>query len=202
MKNLKNVTIALMIALAYEILLKVGHLLFPSLMKGAVISSMTSVLFFIVGVIIILFLFYFYSEERSNKNVGLIMKILVVFFILNFLFRLPPVNKVISPGSIHTAKEIFGFITSILLFLFMLFYTRGIPASEKSLHQAATFVLVMFGIGVIKSLYSLVIYFRFLIAGVTSLFPPLFYNMMFVLFLLTHLSMIYFLYRYYQVKCK
>ena len=66
--NLKNMTIALIIALLYEILLKLSHILTPSLFNIPIVSGITSVLSFIVGVIIILFVFLFYTEERSNKQ--------------------------------------------------------------------------------------------------------------------------------------
>jgi hypothetical protein len=41
-----------------------------------------------------------------------------------------------------------------------------------------------------------------LMAGIIVSFSRMFVNIIFILFLLTHLSIIYFLFRYYQLKSK
>jgi hypothetical protein len=59
--NLKNMTIALIIALVYEILLKLSYILIPSLFHISFASIITSAFFFIVSIVIILFIYFFYK---------------------------------------------------------------------------------------------------------------------------------------------
>lgn len=198
--NLKNMTIALIIALAYEILLKLSHLLVPSLFNQSPIYSITWVLSFIVGVIIILFMVSFYKEEGPNKKVEIVLKILIGCIVLHFTFRLPITRSMIDYKVVRLVGEIVGFIKAILLFALLIFYKGEIPFGERLIKQAAVFATVVFGIGVIKSLYSLINFAKFVISGVTVSFSPIFYNIMFILFLMTHISIIYFLYRYYQFR--
>lgn len=198
--NLKNMTIALIISLVYEILLKLSHRLIPSLFNISVISGIASVLSFAVGIIIVLFLFYFYQEERANEKVALVLKLLIGCFVLHFILRIPITEKMIDFKAVRLIGETFGFIKAILLFVLMIFYKRDISSDEKLMKQATIFVTVMFGIDIIKSLHSFISYARFVISGITVYYSPIFYNILFVLFLIAHLSIIYFLYRYYQFK--
>jgi len=198
--NLKNMSIALIIALAYEVLLKLGYLLLPSLVDVSTVSGITSILSYIVGVTIILFVFFFYKEERSNTRIKMIVKILMGCIVLQFMFRLPITRAMSDYQVVRLAGEMVGFIRAILLFVLLIFYRRDIPSGEKLIRQAAVFVAVMFGIGVFQSLLSLVAFVRFVISGITVYYSPFFYRIMFALFLMTHVSIIYFLYRYYQFK--
>ncbi|MEJ2049877.1 MAG: hypothetical protein P8Y60_08580, partial [Calditrichota bacterium] len=61
--NLKNMTIALIIALCYEILLKLSRQFIPILFNHAPVINITQVLSFLTGIIIILFLILFYQQE-------------------------------------------------------------------------------------------------------------------------------------------
>lgn len=200
--NIKNLSIALIIALTYEIVLKLSYTFIPSLANAQIVSNITAITFIIVKLIIVLFLFYFYLEEKSNKILGLTIKIIFALFTVNFLFRAQIAQKAFGVEYVRLINEIFGFITVILLFLLLILFKRGILPDEKKLNLAVTFVLVMFGFNIIKSLYSVFMYFRFVISGITASFPGLFINMMFLLFLITHLSIIYFLFRYYQIKTR
>ena len=198
--NLKNMTIALIIALAYEIVLKLSHLFIPSLFNISPVFSITSVLSSIVGVIIILFMFSFYKEERTNKKVEMVLIILIGCIVLHFILRLPITRNMIDYKVVRLVGEIIGFFKAILLFVLLIFYKSEIPSDKKSIKQAAVFLAVVFGIGIIKSLYSLIAFTSFVISGITVNFSPIILNMMFILFLITHTSIIYFLYRYYQFK--
>lgn len=198
--NLKNMTIILIIASAYEILLELSHLFIPSLFNISPVSNITSVLSFVVGVIIILFMFSFYREERTNKKVEMVLKILIGCIVLHFILRLPITRNMIDYKVVRLVGEIIGLINAILLFILLIFYKSGIPSAKKSIKQAAVFLTVMFGIGIIKSLYSLITFTRFVISGITVNFSPIFLNMMLILSLITHTSIIYFLYRYYEFK--
>ncbi len=57
--NLKNLAIALIIALLYEILVKVTHILASFLFDFPFISSLTGVLFFVTGAIVLTFFILF-----------------------------------------------------------------------------------------------------------------------------------------------
>ena len=198
--NLKNMTIALMISSGYAILLKLSHLFIPSLFHISSIPGITQMLSLIVGVIIILFLFLFYAEEKSNTKLETVLKILLGCFILNFLLRLPVIQGMIGFKAVRMTREIIGFVNAVLLFALLIIYKQGLPAGRQPIKQAADFVTVMFGIGVIKSLSSLITFTRFVLFGTEAVFPPAFYNIMFILFLFTHASIIYFLYHYYKFK--
>ena len=200
--NLKNMIIALIIALLYEILLKLSHILTPSMFNIPIVSGITSVLSFIVGVIIILFVFMFYIEERSNQQLEMVLKILIGCIVLHFILRLPITRNMIDYKLVRLSEQIIGLIQAILYFVLLIFYKREIPSDEKLLKHATVILTIIFGIGIIKSLYSLITFTRFIIAGIEVNFSPIFLNMMFILFLMTHTSIIYFLYRYWQFKSK
>jgi hypothetical protein len=193
-------TISLIIALVYEILLKLSHILIPSLFNISPVSGITSVLSFIVGVIIILFMFSFYKEEKHNKKFELMLKLLIGCIVIHFMLRLPTTQRMIDFRAVRLLGDIIGFVKAILFFVLLILYRREIPSGEKLMTQATVFLIVMFGIGTVESLYSLIDFARFVISGITVNYSPIFYNIMFILFLITHLSIIYFLYRYYQFK--
>lgn len=198
--NLKNMAITLIIALAYEVLLKLSYLLLPSSLDVSTVSGITSILSYIVGATIFLFVFFFYKEERSNTRIEMVLKILMGCIVLQFILRLPITRAMSDYQVVRLAGEMVGFIRAMLLFVLLIFYRRDIPSGEKSIRQAAAFVTVMFGIGVFQSLLSLVAFVRFVISGITVYHSPFFYSIMLALFLMTHVSIIYFLYRYYQFK--
>jgi hypothetical protein len=195
-------TIALIIALVYEILLKLSYILIPSLFHISFASIITSAFFFIVSIVIILFIYFFYKEEKPDNKIELVLKILIGCFIINFILRLPLSQKMIDNKVIRLLGDVVGFINAILLFGFFILYKKKILPGERLISQAIIFVTIMFGIGVIKSLYSLISYARFVASGITVTYSPIFYNIMFILFLVTHLSIINFLYHYYRLKTK
>jgi hypothetical protein len=101
---------------------------------------------------------------------------------------------------VRLVGELVGFIKAIFLFVLLIFYKKGIPAGEKLLKQAADLAAVMFGIGIFKSLSSLVTFTYYILSGIETDFSPIFYHIMFIIFLFTQASVIYFLYHYYQFK--
>ncbi|MEJ2505971.1 MAG: hypothetical protein P8Y81_06890, partial [Ignavibacteriaceae bacterium] len=129
--NLKNMIIALIIALLYEILLKLSYILTPSMFNIPIVSGITSVLSFIVGVIIILFVFMFYIEERSNQQLEMVLKILIGCIVLHFILRLPITRNMIDYKLVRLSGQIIGLIQAILYFVLLIFYKREIPSGEK-----------------------------------------------------------------------
>lgn len=198
--NLKNMTMALIIALVYEMLLKLSHIVIPTLFNVRPVSAITSLLSFFIFVIIVLFLLLFYKKERFSQEITVLIKVLIGCFVLSVALRLPIIQNLIDHHQVRLLQEIVGFVQAVLLFIFSIFYKSTIPSGERLMRNAALFITVMFGIGIIKSLYSLIIFSRFVISGISVNFSPIFNGTMVILFLITHGSLIYFLYRYYQFK--
>jgi hypothetical protein len=198
--NLKNITIAMMISIGYEIVINLSHLFIPSLFNISSVHGITRMLSLIVGVVIILFLFLFYTEEKANTKLGTVLKIVLGCIVLHLILRLPAIRAIMGFKTIRMTEEVIGFVNAVLLFALLIIYKQGIPAGKKPIKQAADFVTVMLSIGIIKSLSSLITFTRFVLFGTEVVFPPAFLNVMFILFLITHVSIIYFLYRYYQFK--
>jgi hypothetical protein len=198
--SLKNLTIALIILLAYEILLKLSHVFIPFAFNISLISSITRIISFMVGVVIILFIFLFYKAERSNRKLAIVLKIVLGCIILHFILRLPMAREMIDHKVVRLVGELVGFVEAIFLFLLMIFYKKGIPANGKAIKRAANFAAIMFSIGIIKSLSSLITFTRYVISGIETDFSPIFYNTMLIIFIFTQASVINFLFRYYQFK--
>jgi len=197
---LKNMLLALMIALGYEMVLKAGRLLVPGWFNSPFMHSLTPLLSILVSLIILLFLISFYQEEKGYKPIGNMVKILIVLFVLNFIFKLAVVRDALGYQSARLTGEIFSLITVALMFSLLIFFIHRLPAENVLLKQATLFLLFMFGIGIIKNIFSMYVFGRFVLSGVTMEFSDWFYQMMMVIFFLTHLSLIYFLFRYYQFK--
>lgn len=192
-------TVALIVALSYEILLKLGHSFVPSLFAASPVIRTTSILSLFVALVIILFLVSFYGTERGNRKVGLLILILIGFMVVRSLGKLPILRNAMDHRIFLLVREAFGFVQSVLLFMLTMLYARAIP-SGGSLRQAAVLMVAMFGINVIKNMMALVFYTRFFVTGIAMEFQPAFLNIMLVIFLVTHASIVYFLCRYYQFK--
>jgi hypothetical protein len=198
--NLKNMTIALIIALCYEILLKLSRQFIPILFHNASLTNTTQVLSFLTGIIIILFMILFYQQEGTDKKVKLVLKILIGLLILHFILRLPFTEYLINYRAARLTGEIIGFIQAVFLFLLLIFYQNQISPREKLFKQAAVFLTIMFGITIFRNLFSLIFYTYFIISGISVTFSPLFYQVLFFLFLITQVTVIWFLYGYYQFR--
>ncbi len=197
--SLRVTTIAIMIGLSYEILFKIVHLLVPSFVRIPIVTWITTLLSIVVGIIIFLFLLALYQEEKSHRNVKTVLILLLSCFILRFLIRLPWLREAFDYLVIRMSGEVLSFFQAGLLLVFAILFRKIIPDERQAMKRATEYVIIMFSFGLLASVYSLITYARFFIAGTVVTFSPLFLNMMFVLFLLTHGSMIYFLYRYYQI---
>ncbi len=200
--SLKNLTIALAIALFYEILLKLSRNFASFIFEISLVSSIAKLLSVVVGLVIILFLFYFYKEEKDGGAIELVLKIILGLFILHFLFRHLLPLRITDFKTLRYIGEILGFVQAILSFLLLILYKRTIPAQAKSFTQAATLLTFLFGIAILKSLYSQITFTRFILFGAIIQQPIMFYNILFVMFVLTHLSIIYFLHCYPSHKFK
>jgi len=196
--NPKNITIALIAALTYEILLKTMHLILPRSLTNFPPPVIGMAITLVIFCIIILFLFSFAQQAKNNSELRTTLYLLVVCLLLSAMFRL------IRPGGgsgyqhLRLLGHIVGLLQSILLVAMMAFYQRQISSGSRALQNAAVLVIALFAAGVIKSALELVDYLRFVHRGIMTDYPPAFYMAIFILFLLTHAAMIGFLCCYYK----
>jgi hypothetical protein len=195
--NARSMTVALMMAVAYKILLKVGHVVVPSFFEVPAVRAVNTLLSAAVAVVIILFLVAFHNEEGAGGRLGTVLKVLIACLILRFILRM---GAALDHQAVRLAGEALGVLVSILLFVVIAIYRRRIASGRSSLRGAATVVEVMLGIGAVKSLVSFGYLVRFVASGVITEFPQALYSVMLVLFLVTSGSLLYFLFRYYELK--
>jgi hypothetical protein len=198
--NVKNMTVALIIAVVYTILLKLSHVVAPSLFELSAVGTVKAVLSVAVGVVIILFLLSCHHEEGADGRLAAALKLLIGCFVLRVVLRLAGAGEAIDHQALRLAGDVVGVAVSALLFVVMVLYVGRVPSGQGPLKRASALVAVMFGIGVVKSLVSLGYLVRFAASGAMTEFPPALYNAMLVLFLVTNGSILYFLFRYYELK--
>jgi hypothetical protein len=198
--NLKNMTVALIAVLIYEAVLKLTHVLTPSLHEVASVAYATDALRLVTGLILIIFLYLFYREERAIAGVDRLMKPLLFCIVLSVLLRLPVLRGTLNIMFVRVLSQLIGLVISVLLFLLVLAYRSSVPAGREPLRQAATLVVVTFGIGIATALMKFAEITLFAVSGSMTVHSPMFFNLMFVVFLITHAAVIYFLYRYYQFE--
>jgi hypothetical protein len=198
--NEKNAAVALMAGLSYEVLLKLCRTFLPALLSISSVAAIASALSFLVGVLMILFLIFFYQGNRSNQGIARVSVLLVVCSFVRFVLRLPAVRDPMGFSAARFAEVALGLVTAFFLFLLVLWFRRSVPAERKSLRQAATLLITLLAVGLVSHVWSLVDYAHFVNSEIGAEYPPAFYHMMMLLFILTHVSAIYFLFRYTQFK--
>ena len=198
--NSKASTVALIIALGYEIIFKLGRMFFSSFIEIPFVSGLTRVLSIAAGIIIIIFMYYFYKEESEHKKIGTYMMLLIIIFIIQSILKLTAVRHLIGYSGAFFAAEVAGFIKAVLLFIVITIFIKIVPPSKRVIKRSTVLVAVMFGIGIIKSLFALISYLRFMSSGSTVQFPPEFMNVFFIVFIVSHVSLIWFLYNYLHWK--
>jgi hypothetical protein len=196
--NPRVTAVALIAALAYEILIKIARLLVPAVFARPGVPVITMILTAAVGVMIIVFLFSFYDRERAHPKVAAVTALTIGVVLLGALLRLPILHGLMSFETGRLVGFAIGAVSSCLLFLLILYYLRVIPAERKGLKQAAVSTAVLLGLGAVKSLYALGCFVWFLVTMEAIEPTRLFNAAMFFLFLLTHISLIWFLIRYRQ----
>jgi len=194
--NIKTSSVALIIALIYEIIFKLCRTFFPSFFDISFVYEITRVLSVAVGIIIIVFMYYFYKEEHKHKKLATSMKLLIVFFIIQFVLRLTFIRNMIEYSGAFIAEGIAGFIQAVLLFIVITSYIKILPNDRKNLKSSAVIVAIMFGISIVKSLFTLITYIRFMSSGLSTQFPSGFMTAFIIFFIILHVSIIWFLYNY------
>ena len=192
--NMKTLTGAFIIGLLYEVLLHICTLFF----NIEAIYRITHLISILFGLVILAFIMEFYKKEKSNKNLKRILEILIGLFIVHLILSLPIAGNMSDLKIVRLSENTVRFIISILLFVLLVNITKIIKGDHKTFHRAAALLAYMLGIVIFVKLYSFISYLRFFISGAADNPSSLILNGIFVLFLLTRLSMILFLYRYYK----
>ncbi len=198
--NLKHMTVLLIAVLIYEVVLKLTHVLLPSLHEISLVASVTAGLRYVTGVILVAFIYLFYMAEKEYGGIRQVAGLIMIFVALNVILRLLVTRGTGDHASIRVVSQLAGLSISVLFFMLVVVYRRNVPLAQKPLRCAALLVAVTFGIGIGTSLVKSIEITRFAVHGEMTDHSPLFFNLMFVLFLVTHAAVIYFLYRYYQFK--
>jgi hypothetical protein len=200
--NIQNITRAMIGVLIYEIVLKLFLTQWPELFNQTPIFVLKTILAILSSLIFILFLVLFLWEERLNRIIEKILKILIICTILHFLLRLPFIKSLFEIQYASLFAESLGLLKAVFMFSLLIVYTKTLPSTEKRLIQTAAILSALFGIGMVKSGYSFFTFLKFFISGIMIHFSPQFYTIMLVLFITTHLAIIYFLWEYYLFKSK
>ena len=198
--NIRNVTYALIAALIYETFFKLVYFLDPGIISSTFVSAVSKVLSFAVGIIVILFLYYFYKQEKSHKHLAVMMKALIIVFMLQYMMRLSGIQNLFSNSSIQLSRSILNVAQSLILFISLILLIKFLPAEPKKLKESAVVLSVFFGIGIAKNIYMLILYIRYLESGFMLQVDQTFHLIFFVIFLLFHLSLIWFLFTYMNYK--
>jgi hypothetical protein len=201
--NLKNMTAAMIAALVYEVILKLTHVLTPSLHHISLMAGITTMLAYLTRAILVIFLYFFYQEEKDTDRMirRLLIPVLACFALI-LVLRIPALRVMLAVTVTRVLGQSVGLVVSVLLLFVVLVYRKSVPGSQRRLRQAALFVSITFGIGVITSLARFVEITRFAASGEATEHSPAFFGVMLVVFLVTHVALIYFLYEYYRLKSR
>jgi hypothetical protein len=198
--NLKNMTMVLIITLVYEVILKSAHTLTPSFFDIRQVTGVVTGLRYVTGVIVVVFIYLFYRAEGQPRLVGQGLRLLLLCVAVSLVLRLPVIDRGMSRLSVRVASQTIGLAISALLFVVIVAYRRSVAAAHLPLRRAASAVAVVFAIGIGASLAELVEIVRFAVSEQATGHSRAFFNLMFVWFLVTHASVIYFLFMYRQSK--
>lgn len=194
--NIRNATYALIAALIFDIIFKVIYFIDPSILSGTFISSITKIISFAVGIIVILFLYYFYNRSRSHKNLAVLIKVLIVVFVLQYLARLSAFQNFFHHSNLMFFRSVLNVIRAIILFATLVIFIKSLPEEPIKLKQSAVVLSILFGVGIAKNLYMLILYIKYLESGYMLQVNPAFQLAFFVLFLLFHVCVLWFLFTY------
>jgi len=200
--NIKNITIALIIALAFDMLKKTVQILFGGLYSSALVSGSMTTISFIIGAILLVFLVTFYQEERGHRPLSRIIQFVLGTYLILILFRISWIAQLLPYQYYRLLIETVGLCQSVLFFALVYVFRKQIAPADKFLTDASLIVLVMFALWILKDILALLSSARYALTGVETLFSTAFYSLIFAVFLFRHLAVIYFLYNYYLFKSK
>ncbi len=198
--NIRTITLAMIVVLAYEIVLKLSHFLFPHALQNHIAISITGVLAVLAGMIIILFLILFLQTEGSSPTLAWSIRALIGAYVLLFMLRFALAGNLLDFKTLRLLSEIMGVLTAALMFIVLVSYRALIPSDRLALFQATNIAAFFLGIRILFKLYSAIEFSRFISSGESGEYSSGFYILVSGIYLLTHLSIIYFFFRYYQFK--
>ena len=198
--NAKNMSLALIAVLVYEVLLKLTHILTPSLHEISFVTDIIPILRIVTGIILVTFVYFFYREEKQSGGIGRLLKATLLCVALSVIIKLPILKGAVDVILLRVIGQYIGLIISVLLLLVIAVYKKTVPAEHNRLHQAAMFLSVTFAIAIVTSAVRCFEITRFAVSGEMTVHSPAFFFFMFILFLVTHAAAINFLCRYYQFK--
>ncbi len=188
--------VALIFALIWEMVYKLGHSAVPESMVPYPFLTITWIMTLLVSLIVLAFLVLFYRVERDNPALRKTLVALVAALVLRLGFRLALAAGTVSHGTQHLVGGIFTVLIAMLLLTAIVAFFTRLPATLPSLHKATLAVMVLYLLGLFRSVIELVMYARFLSSG--AMYEPsgALWGVLVALFLATHLALIWFLYRY------
>ncbi|MBD3377236.1 hypothetical protein GF406_19565 [candidate division KSB1 bacterium] len=198
--NIRTSTLAMIVVLAYEIVLKLSHFLFPHVLHHHIAISFTGVLSVLAGIIIILFLILFLRAEGSSPALAWSIRALIGAYLLVFALRFALAANLFDFRTLRLLSEILGGLTAVLIFIILVLYRNQIPSDHMALYKAANIAAFFLGLRILFKLYSAIEFSRFVSSGEPGEYSSGFYMLVSGVYLLTHLSMIYFFFRYYLFK--
>ena len=198
--TIRAITLAMIVVLAYEIVLKLSHFLFPQLLHNRIAIPIMGLLSLLAGIVIILFLILFLRTEGSRTALAWSIRALIGAYVLLFILRFALAGNLLDFKILRLLSEILEVLTAALMFIVLVLYRALIPSDRLALFQAANIAAFFLGIRTLFKLYSAIEFSRFVSSGEPGAYPSGFYLLVSGVYLLTHLSMIYFFFRYYQFK--
>ena len=193
-------TLGAMSALSYEMLLKIGIAISPSLFRSAPIAALTSVLSFCAGLIIILFLWALARETDARTRLRLMLYLLAASMVLAAAFRMWAATVPSDFRHVRIVQHVTSVVQAALILLCAIGYRWQIPPEFGPLARAANLLIGLFSASFVMSVLSLTAYAQFLATGIAAEPGPQFGRLVFALFMFTHGALLLFLYRYLQSK--
>jgi hypothetical protein len=198
--NIRRASVALIIALAYEVLLKLSHTFAPALFHVPAVTTAVAILRVLVALVVILFLATYLGEEGADRRIAGTCALLIGCAVLRFIVDRSGSLGLAGFETVRLAEAALGSVQSALLLLLAGFSYRALPRRAAMLRRPLLIIVLLFAVGTVKSLYALITFARFVVIGTEAEFPALFHDAVLALFLLTHAAVILFLYRYQQAK--
>lgn len=198
--SLRNLAAALIVALVYELVYKAAHLVVPAIFSYQSITAITTLLSALVGVTAILFIYLFLQAEKSNRALTAVLLLLIGCMLVGVVLRLPLTRNAFDFADSRLIQEVAGLVKSFLLVCASALYLRQVDFQYRSLKRATILLTIFFGLGLLKSVFSLKSYLHFLGSGALTDTPGPLLAVMFMMFLMGHLATIYFLYQYRLVQ--
>jgi len=199
---MKRRTVAQLVlgGLAYEILLKLCLYFFPSMLILPGVKPFITIMKPIVGLIFVSYGISLYRELRDTRLVRRTLQILIVIIALNIIGRLPFVREAVDFTASRLVDHSLGFSVSILIILFFFFLLRSTAENHRALRAAIVACCIMFTVNAVLGLIQLGLFSYFLLSDVAIESTPVFLGFMVLLFIITRIVTLNFVWQYEKVR--